>query len=69
MRQADRVNAVLDRLRERAVRFGPAVEIDEIIAHTGIAPSKVFLAVLELDLAGRIERHSGNRVSIAPAAS
>lgn len=50
--------------------LGPSpVEIDEIIAHTGIAPSKVFLAVLELDLAGRIERHSGNRVSIAPAAS
>jgi DNA processing protein len=50
--------------------LGPSpVEIDEIIAHMGIAPSKVFLAVLELDLAGRIERHSGNRVSIAPAAS
>lgn len=45
--------------------LGPApVDVDDIIAHTGVAPAQVFLAILELDLAGRIERHSGNRVSL-----
>lgn len=48
--------------------LGPSpAEVDDIIAHTGIAPAQVFLALLELDLAGRIERHSGNRVSLVPA--
>ena len=48
--------------------LGPSpVDVDDIIAHTGIAPAKVFLSILELDLAGRIERHSGNRVSLLPA--
>lgn len=50
--------------------LGPApVDVDDIIAHSGIAPAQVFLAILELDLAKRIERHSGNRVSLVPAAS
>jgi DNA processing protein len=49
--------------------LGPApVSIDDIIGHTGLEPSKVFLAILELDLANRIERHSANRVSLLPAA-
>ncbi|WP_370319428.1 DNA-processing protein DprA [Oricola sp.] len=48
--------------------LGPSpVDLDDIIAHTGIPPAKVFLSILELDLAGRIERHSGNRVSLLPA--
>lgn len=39
-------------------------DIDEIIAHTSLKPAQVALVILELDLAGRIERHTGNRVSL-----
>ena len=45
--------------------LGPSpVEIDDIIGHTGLPAAQVHLAILELDLARRIERHSGNRVSL-----
>lgn len=45
--------------------LGPApVDIDEIIRHTGIAPAAVYLVLLELDLAGRLQRHPGGAVSI-----
>ncbi|HVH49831.1 MAG TPA: DNA-processing protein DprA, partial [Sphingomicrobium sp.] len=40
-------------------------EIDEIIRHTGVAASAVYLVLLELDLAGRLERHADGRVSMA----
>ncbi|MDZ7822685.1 MAG: DNA-processing protein DprA [Ahrensia sp.] len=39
-------------------------DIDEIIAHTGLKPAQVALIILELDLGGRIERMSGNCVSL-----
>ncbi len=41
------------------------VEIDEIIRFTGLTAASVRLALIELDLAGRIERHPGGRVSRA----
>lgn len=45
--------------------LGPApVSVDEIIGHTGLHPAQVFVILLELDLAGRLERHPGNMVSI-----
>ena len=45
--------------------LGPCpVGIDEIIHHTGLSPAQVFLVLLELDLAGRIERHAGDTVSL-----
>lgn len=52
--------------RARVVEtLGPApVGIDEIIRHTGLHPAQVYSVLLELDLAGRIERHPGNQVSI-----
>lgn len=55
-----------DRDREQVVEaLGPTpVGIDEIIRHTGLHPAKVFMILLELDLAGRIERHSGGAVSL-----
>jgi DNA processing protein len=40
------------------------VAIDEIIAHAALSVQQVFLILLELDLAGRLERHSGGRVSL-----
>jgi DNA processing protein len=45
--------------------LGPApVEIDAIVRFTGLRPATVHLVLLELDLAGRLERHSGQRVSL-----
>lgn len=45
--------------------LGPApVEIDDLIRFSGASPSQVQLVLLELDLAGRLERHAGNRVSL-----
>jgi DNA processing protein len=41
-----------------------AVEIDEIIRQSILAPAVVHTILLELELAGRIERHAGGKVSI-----
>ncbi|HEU4987229.1 MAG TPA: DNA-processing protein DprA [Rhizobiaceae bacterium] len=38
--------------------------IDEIIRHTGLHAAQVSTILLELDLAGRLERHSGGTVSL-----
>jgi len=39
-------------------------EIDDIIRFTGATPGQVQLVLMELALAGRLERHTGNRVSL-----
>ena len=45
--------------------LGPTpVEIDEIIRFTGLPVRTVLVVILELDLAGRVERHAGQRVSL-----
>ena len=45
--------------------LGPTpVEVDEIIRFTGLPTRIVHVILLELDLAGRIERHPGQRVSL-----
>jgi DNA processing protein len=43
--------------------FAP-VAVDELIRQSGQSASAVQLALLELELAGRLERHAGGRVSI-----
>ncbi len=55
--------------RHRVVEaLGPTpVEVDEIIRHTGLHPAQVAMVLLELDLAGRLERHAGGRVSMLAA--
>ena len=52
--------------RDRIVEaLGPVpTDVDAIIRHTGLHPAQVFMVLLELDLAGRIERHAGGRVSL-----
>jgi DNA processing protein len=54
--------------RERDVlieALGPVpTEIDAVIRFTGLAAGQVQVLLLELDLAGRIERHPGQRVSL-----
>ena len=41
------------------------VGVDEIIRHTGLQAAQVFTILLELDLAGRLERHAGGTVSLS----
>jgi DNA processing protein len=48
--------------------LGPsAVPVDEIIRLSGASSGAVQMALLELDLGGRLDRHAGNRVSLRPA--
>ncbi|MFU0504549.1 DNA-processing protein DprA [Pseudaminobacter sp. NGMCC 1.201702] len=52
--------------RARVVEaLGPApVAVDDLVRHTGLHPAQLFMILLELDLAGRLERHSGGAVSL-----
>ena len=48
--------------------LGPSpAPVDEIIRLSGASPGAVQMALLELDLAGRLDRHAGGRVSLRPA--
>ena len=48
--------------------LGPSpVPVDEIIRLSGAPSGAVQMALLELDLAGRLDRHAGGKVSIRPA--
>lgn len=40
------------------------VAVDELVRQSGLSPSVVQLALLELELAGRLTRHAGARVSL-----
>ncbi|WP_296744242.1 DNA-processing protein DprA [Mesorhizobium sp.] len=45
--------------------LGPTpIAVDEIIRHTGLSAAQIAMVLLELDLAGRIERHAGGNVSL-----
>lgn len=46
--------------------LGPvAVPVDELVRQSGLAPAVVQTVLLELELAGRLERHAAGRVSLA----
>jgi DNA processing protein len=48
--------------------LGPSpVPVDEIIRLSGAPSGAVQMAFLELDLAGRLDRHAGGKVSLRPA--
>jgi DNA processing protein len=48
--------------------LGPSpAPVDEIIRLSGAAPGAVQMALLELDLAGRLDRHAGGKVSLRDA--
>ncbi len=47
-------------------KLGPTpVDVDELIRQSGLTPEVVLTILLELELAGRLDRHSGNKVSLA----
>jgi DNA processing protein len=57
-READAVRELVEE------KLGPApVEIDELIRQCGAPAAAVLTVILELELAGRIQRQPGNRVS------
>ncbi|MEN2786295.1 DNA-processing protein DprA [Sphingomonas qilianensis] len=46
--------------------LGPVpVGVDELVRQAGLAPAIVQTVLLELELAGRLERHAGGRVALA----
>jgi len=48
--------------------LGPTpTPVDEIVRLSGLPAGAVQLVLLELDLAGRIDRHAGGKVSLQPA--
>ncbi len=48
--------------------LGPSpVPVDEIIRLSGVPSGAVQMVLLELDLAGRLDRHAGGKVSLKPA--
>ena len=56
-READRVRILVEE------KLGPSpVEVDELIRQCGAVPAAVLTVLLELELAGRIQRQPGNRV-------
>jgi DNA processing protein len=65
--EGTRLDAEADRVRARIEEaLGPAaVEVDELIRHCGVPAAAVLTVLLEMELAGRLARHSGNRVSWA----
>jgi DNA processing protein len=61
----DPAGALLDRVQER---LGPEpLLVDELIRQCHASTAEVQRALLELELDGRLERHPGNRVSLASA--
>jgi DNA processing protein len=50
--------------------LGPTpVTVDEVIRECHVSPAIVHMALLELELAGRLERHPGNRVALIAGSS
>lgn len=57
-----------DALRLVEELLGPSpVPVDEIIRLSGVPSGAVQMALLELDLGGRLDRHAGGKVSLRPA--
>jgi DNA processing protein len=45
--------------------LGPVpVAVDELIRQSGLSPAIVQTVLLELELAGRLERHAGGRTTL-----
>jgi DNA processing protein len=48
-----------------ALLNGTPVPVDELVRQAGLPPAAVQTVLLELELAGRLERHAGGKVSLA----
>jgi DNA processing protein len=54
----------LDRVKVIGMLSHAPVSVDELIRQSGLPPATVQTVLLELELAGRIDRHAGGRVSL-----
>ena len=53
---------------EQLIVAGAAdLPVDEIVRQSGVSSGDVQLVLLELDLAGRLDRHAGGKVSLRAA--
>lgn len=68
VKAAESVDSEVDSARDALIEsLGPvAVTVDELVANGQFSPAVVSAVLLELELAGRLERHPGNRVSLIP---
>jgi DNA processing protein len=59
----------VDKIRRDVLnRLGPSpIAVDELLRQCQSSPPVIGQVLLELDLAGRLERHPGNRVSLLAA--
>ena len=55
------------RIRIEALLGPSPVPVDEVVRLSGAEPGAVQLVLLEMDLAGRLDRHAGNKVSLQTA--
>jgi DNA processing protein len=63
--EAEPMNGAGDALRLVENLLGPSpVPVDEIIRLSGASSGAVQMALLELDLGGRLDRHAGGKVSL-----
>jgi DNA processing protein len=63
--QAEAMNGSEGALEIVEELLGPSpVPVDEVIRLSGASSGAVQMALLELDLAGRLDRHAGGRVSL-----
>lgn len=63
--RAEPAEADADARRRVEELLGPSsVPIDELVRLSGLASGAVQMVLLELDLAGRLDRHAGGRVSL-----
>lgn len=58
-----------ERIRIDALLGPVPVAVDELVRQSGCAPAVVQMVLLELELAGRLERHAGGRASLDPGRS
>jgi len=57
--------AIDERARVLGLMSMSAVTVDELVRQSGLAPALVQTALLELEIAGRLQRHAGGRVSLS----
>jgi DNA processing protein len=58
---ADRADGIRALVEEK---LGPApVEVDELVRQCGVPAAELLTVLLELELAGRVQRHPGNRIA------
>ncbi|MEP3050163.1 MAG: DNA-processing protein DprA [Erythrobacter sp.] len=64
--ELDGINATLEKTDSVTALLSTApIAVDELVRQAGVSQSIVHMALLELEITGELERHSGGRVSLA----